>query len=197
MGANMNMSRVIPFSAVSLLLLAIGCGSSSSPATPGASNIYVVQNNASTGASSVLQFPSNAQGSLMPTATLTAPENTTFYSVAIDTSSNLYVSAGDSTSFEVLVYAPIASGIATPVRSITNFSSYVVSLAVDSTGEIYAITGDTISVFAANATGNAVPVRQIVGTATQSTTHILSPSMQRRTFTSPTQMRKVFWSSLQ
>jgi hypothetical protein len=45
----------------------------------------------------------------------------------------------------------------------------IVSLAVDSAGEIYALTQDGISVYAANASGNATPIRQIPANATTTT----------------------------
>jgi hypothetical protein len=163
----MIMRRVLPFFAVSALLLTIGCGGGGNNVPGGASNVYVVQNGST---SSILEFPASALSSATPSNTITIPMQTTFDAVAADASGNLYVSASVVTApptlYEVLVYAPGATGSATPTRTITNFSDYVVSIAVDSTGQLYALSGNTISVFAANATGNATPVRQITGSAT-------------------------------
>jgi hypothetical protein len=162
----MIMRRVLPFFAVSALLLTIGCGGGGNNVPGGASNVYVVQNGST---SSILEFPASALSSATPSNTITIPMQTTFCAVAVDASGNLYVSAStvaNPTLYQVLVYAPGATGNATATRTITGFSNYVVSLAVDSTGQLYALSGNTISVFAANATGNATPVRQITGSAT-------------------------------
>jgi hypothetical protein len=163
----MIMRRVLPFFAVSALLLTIGCGGGGNNVPGGASNVYVVQNGST---SSILEFPASALSSATPSNTITIPMQTTFDAVAVDASGNLYVSASvvtaPSTLYEVLVYAPGATGAATPTRSITNFSTNITSIAVDSTGQLYALSGNTISVFAANATGNATPVRRITGGAT-------------------------------
>ena len=177
----MNLSRVLPFSAASLLLLGIGCGSSpntdTTTQTPSAAiTIYVVQNDPTTGATSVLELPANGQGNVTPTATLNAPAYTGFTMATVDQSGNIYVAGyvySPALSFEILEYAAGATGVATPTRTLTNLPDFVWALAVDTAGQIYAemnaqnsYTGQ-ISVFAAGATGNATPIRQIVGSLTQ------------------------------
>lgn len=180
----MNLLRVLPFSAASLLLLSIGCGSSPSTATAtptpsAATTIYVVQNDLSTGLSSILEFPANGHGSVTPTATLTAPTDTTFTtfeSVSVDQSGDLYVPALNYTpttiNYEVLVYAAGATGAATPTRTLTVQTGYlnsVSSIGVDALGQIYALSENytspwpAINVYAPNATGAATPIRQIAG----------------------------------
>jgi hypothetical protein len=178
MGANMNLSRVLPFSAASLLLLAIGCGSSTSTAPP-ATTIYVVGNGG------IQELPANGQGNVTPTATLTPPAGTTITSLAVDQSGNLYVGAEFdidtpptiTANYEVLVYAAGATGAATPLRTLTiqpNNLSYLYSIAVDATGQIYTVGLDNgatngfnaINVYAPNASGAATPIRQISGAHT-------------------------------
>ena len=175
----MILKRFLPLSTSSLLLLAIGCGAGPG-APPSASTIYVVQTDIpATTASSILELPANGQGSVAPAATLTAPANTIFNAVAVDELGNLYVSAENTAQYptinEVFVYAAGATGAATPERTLTNFSAQASSVVVDTKGQIYVLitpNGDiqyinTISIFAANATGNAAPIRQIAGGLTQ------------------------------
>jgi hypothetical protein len=165
----MTRNRLLPFAIASAILLSIGCGGGSGPISlpPGsASNIYVVQNTLPgvSGLNSILEFPANSQGSVTPTNTITIPMQSFFDAVAVDTSGNLYTSTttlANPTYYQILVYAPGATGAATPIRTITGLPSSVNALAVDSTGQIYALTHFNINVYAANATGNATPVRQI------------------------------------
>jgi hypothetical protein len=191
--------RFLSFGVISAVLSAIGCGSSAIPIPAGAtsttgsgsgtitssgagdqsyvptfglsaSTIYVVENGSTTGTGSVLELPASGQGSVTPTATLSAPPNTSFSTAAVDQSGNIYVAGyinSPNLSYEVLVYPAGATGSATPARTLTNIPGYVWSLAVDTAGQIYAQTQNEISVFAAGATGNAPPVRQIAGSATQ------------------------------
>ncbi len=172
----MNLLRVLPFSAASLLLLSIGCGSSpsSTTTTPPVPTLYVVQsNNSTTNASSVLEFPANAQGSITPTATINAPTGFIFTAVAVDVSGNIYVAAYnlDTTPVnEILVYAPGATGAASPMRTLI-LPMTPGAIAVDATGQIYALlyAGGEINIYAAGATGNAAPLRQINGSMTMLT----------------------------
>ena len=168
------LTRVFSFCAASTLLLAIGCGSNSTTPAPGPTfTLYVVQNGSAALTNSVLQFPANGTGSIAPSNTVTVPSQTTYDALAVDTAGNLYVSASVVTAppmlNEILIYGSGATGGATPSRTITSssFSSVITSIAVDSTGEVYALSGNSISVFAANAAGNATPVRQIAGALTQ------------------------------
>ncbi len=166
------LTRVISICAASMLLLVSGCGSNNSPAPGPAFTLYVVQNGSAALTNSVLEFPANASGSTTPPNTITIPSQTSYDAVAVDTAGNLYVSASVVTAppalQEILVYAAGATGSATPTRVITSSSltSIISSIAVDSTGIVYALSGNSISVFAANAGINATPIRQISGTAT-------------------------------
>jgi len=180
-GANVNLLRALPFSAASLLLLLIGCGSSPSTATTtqtsppppsAATAVYVMQVDQTTNAQSILELPLNGQSSVAPIATLNLPPYTFFNGFTVDPSGNIYVGAdlqppnSNTISFEILVYAAGASGAATPIRTITGFPESVSSIAVDATGQIYAMGlfhASSIDIYAPNATGAAIPVRQIYG----------------------------------
>jgi hypothetical protein len=140
-------------------------GSAGAPA----STIYVVQNNPTTGASLVLEFAATANGAnVTPFATLTAPTAVAFSAVALDTAGNLYVGA----SAEILVYAPGATGTATPIRTIigsaTTLLGAVAAISVDASGQIYESNASqaSIGIFAAGSNGNVAPVRTIAGTST-------------------------------
>ena len=163
-------------------------GSSAPPTTSApapAANIYVVQNDPTTGASSVLELPASGQGTttagatsgqeiVTPAATLLPPANTTFESVAVNASGNIYVGAkttAPNPGSEILIDAPGATGAAPPVRAITGLQS-LSDIAVDVAGQIYVLETDptsaagSISVYAAGATGSASPARSISGSLT-------------------------------
>jgi len=167
------LTYVFSIAAASMLLLVIGCGSNTNSPAPGpAFTLFVVQNGSAALTNSVLEFPANASGSSTPSNTITVPSQTAYDAVAVDTVGNLYVSATVVTAppflQEILVYAPGATGSATPARVITSSSltSIISSIAVDSTGLIYALSGNSIYIFAANAGTNATPLRLISGSAT-------------------------------
>jgi hypothetical protein len=164
------LKHLLPFCAAPMLLLAIGCGYYIPIASNEATTIYVTQNGPASEGSSVLEFAANGQGDVTPTNSLTVPIQTTYAALALDTAGNLYVSASSTTSpplYEILVYAPGVTNSATPTNSITGLSAPASSIAVDATGAVYALTGDSISVFAPAANGEATPSRHISGSLTQ------------------------------
>ena len=170
----MPLNRFLPVAAVSLLLLAIGCGQTRQ--TGPSFTLYAVQNSGVAG-SSVIELPlfngQNGQSLVSPANTIAVPMQTSFQALAVDTAGNLYVSASVVTAppmlYEIQVYVPTATGAATPARTITSASltAPLTSIAVDATGEVYALTGNSICVFAASATGTSTPVRLITGSLTQ------------------------------
>ncbi len=103
--------------------------------------------------------------------------------LAVDGSGALYVlgylhgtAAGLQNPTEVVVYAPGASGAATPVRTLVGanagFGSNTASIAVDAAGNLFAIVSNPanpwinateVAEFAPGADGNALPVKTIVG----------------------------------
>jgi sugar lactone lactonase YvrE len=166
------LNRLLPIAALCLLTLAIGCGQTQQ--TGPAFTLYAVQNSGVAG-SSVIELPLlNGEtwlANVTPSNTISSPSQTPFQALTVDTAGNLYVSASTSTTpaiYEILVYAPTATGAATPTRTITSASltALATSIAVDATGEVYALSGNSISVFAASATGTSTPVRLISGNLT-------------------------------
>ena len=169
----MTLNRFLPIAALCLLTLAIGCGQTQQ--TGPAFTLYAVQNSGVAG-SSVIELPllngQTSQTSVTPSNTISSPSQTSFQALAVDTAGNLYISASNATTtpaiYEILVYAPAAIGSATPTSTVTSASltTPATSIAVDATGEVYALTGNSISVFAASATGTSTPVRLITGSLT-------------------------------
>jgi hypothetical protein len=155
-----------------LLLLAIGCGQIQQ--TGPSFTLYVVQNSTGVAGSSVIELSllngETWQTNVTPSNTVTVPMQTSFQALAVDTLGNLYVSASVVTAPPmILIYAPAATGSATPTRTLTSASltAPATAIAVDATGEIYALSGNSVLVFAASATGTSTPVRLIAGALTQ------------------------------
>jgi hypothetical protein len=157
-------SRFLSFGVISSLFLVTGCGSSPISPTQVSSipTVYVTQYNSTTQTSSVLEFPANSQGSVAPANTLTLPTGNVASYLAVDSSGNIYVAMGLPFT-EIVVYPASATGGGAPTRTITNLPpTFSGGIAVDHAGQLYLSTPGTISIFASNATGNAVPIRQIM-----------------------------------
>jgi hypothetical protein len=196
---------------ISLILITVGCGGGAgssggtgSGTTGGGStaevpsaavSIYVTQDNVGFGPpqpSSILQFSRTTSGSVSPTSTITGPADVIFNAVNVDATGNLYVggemynsnpNAGPG-GVDILVYAPGATGKATPERTITPAGLEVLAnnpisaLALDASGNLYVAaavavgSGPTgriysgISVFSPTANGGAAPSRVLAGSAT-------------------------------
>jgi hypothetical protein len=193
-------STVIPLLGLGLLLGTASCGGGGSNSsggggggTPAAPNIYVTDVLLQPAPSTVLQFSSDANGTIFPgggaspTSTLTAPSNVIFNNgLALDATGDVYVGGQilngnpvslDIAGVEILFYSSGASGTATPSRTITSSSTFLAGslgqiggLAVDSAGNLYASTnvaqGIGIVVFPPIASGDVTPTRVIAGSAT-------------------------------
>ena len=166
--------HILTICAAAMLLLVTACNDTSRTAGPEpAFSLLVVQNVSAGTGDSILQFPANGSGSITPSNTVSGPGQTSFNSVALDTAGNLFIAAGrgtgPSTTYQILVYASGATGSYTLTRTITSTSlnSFITSIALDATGDLYAVSGNSIVVFAPNAAANAAPARQIAGTLTQ------------------------------
>ena len=144
-------------------------------------DLYVADNLKGT----VNNFAPGADGPSTPIRTIQLNVSTFrgVNSLAIDGSGDLYLLgyvegkvAGLDNPTEVVVYGPGASGSATPVRTIVGsnaeFGLNTEDIAVDSAGDLYAIISDPaqpflnateVAEFAPGATGNAAPVKTIVG----------------------------------
>jgi hypothetical protein len=122
------LNRFLPVAAATLLLLAIGCGQIQQ--TGPSFTLYVVQNSTGVAGSSVLELPllngETWQALVTPANTVSVPMQTAFQALAVGTAGNLYVSASVVAAppmlYEILVYAPAATGAATPTRTLTSAS---------------------------------------------------------------------------
>ena len=142
------------------------------PVSTAAASVYVIQDPTAYGAGtgSVLQFPAASTGSVSPTAMITAPTNTSFNSLAVDGTGNLYVTYnGALTSQGGLVeYAAGATASSTPIRTLPETAvtgvTAVDGIAVSAGGEIFVAEDyGAVQAFSATATGNVAPTRRITG----------------------------------
>ena len=140
-------------------------------------NLYVTSKNNS----SVLVFAAGASGDVAPISTISG-SNTLLArptGIAIDSTGKIYVAdygTEDPGNPSVFVFAAGANGNVAPVATITGAATGLVfpnGLALDSAGKIYVanegtgeVTGGSVTVYAAGATGNAAPVATIIGSAT-------------------------------
>jgi hypothetical protein len=121
-------------------------------------SVYVVTDDPSP--ESVLVFPLTASGSTSTTPLIEGSN------VSVDGDGNIYVLSESGSSIDVY---PVDSPNGTPVRSLpvgpgTKISS-VQDVMASATGEIFVSDGKGIAVFSPTATGNADPVRYIVGSS--------------------------------
>jgi hypothetical protein len=121
-------------------------------------SVYVVKD--SPGPLSVLVFPQSASGAT--SATLEIPGS----QVSVDGAGNIYVLSESGSSINVY---SAANPTAPPVRSLpvgpgTKIAA-VEDVMASTTGEIFVSDGKGIAVFSPTATGNADPVRYILGSS--------------------------------
>ncbi len=148
-------------------------------------NLYVLS-----ASGSVAVFGPTASGEATPTQLISTSGLIEVFSMAIDGTGKIYLSAATETNGEILVYAAGATGSAAPAQTIlspafTSTSnggtlSIFWGLGLDSSGNLYAVmdtenfdsSGDTTSEsaevqeFAEGATGQATPLKTISGSAT-------------------------------
>jgi len=129
------------------------------------------QSNAPTGSAAgyITEYDAGSQsGNVAPSRTITGlddPEG-----VAIDSKGNLYVAETEA----IAVFAPGASGNATPIRTIAGantdfdvltFNGQVHGLAMDASDDVYAALAESVVEFASGASGNATPANVYGDTA--------------------------------
>ena len=184
--------RVFVASAALCVALGLaGCGSSNSASggsggggvtggtplvTGGGKDIYVMQREPSSDvAQSILDFAADSNGSLTPKGTLLPPAGAQIYSIATDSAGQIYLggSAIDSNGYslaQVFVYAPGATGQATPLRKInliddiqdTDYFYLPFEMAVDSSGRLYVVGVGVIGTFPANANGDTPAITTVL-----------------------------------
>lgn len=140
------------------------------------------------GPNTVTEYAAGASGNAAPMATIVVVAysgNQSGYpaGVTTDVAGSLYVtttqhrSAGTGIYPTILVFAPGASAGATPTRTITGTNTGMngpYGVARDAAGNLYVVNdgssccgaGNTITVYAAGASGNAAPMATIVGNLT-------------------------------
>jgi hypothetical protein len=143
-----------------------GIGDSPAPSTPTA---FVL--GSAVVDTCIIGYPANSSGPVSPTVSITLPALTAYEAFYVgltaDSYGNVYVlstSGPQDMGGEVLVFAPGANGMATPVRTLVvqgQLTDLPSSIAVDGTGAIYVATTNSILVFAPGADGNAPPIRTI------------------------------------
>ena len=152
-------------------------------ARDGAGNLYVT----SPGNNTVTVYPARATGQATPKATIAtvSPTHQTGYpsGITVDPSGNLYVTnsqyraAGGCCYPSITVFAAGASENAEPFRTITGSNTGMnapVAIARDAAGNLYVANrggsccglGNSITVYAADAGGNATPTATIGGSLT-------------------------------
>ncbi len=127
-------------------------------------------------AGQILIFAPGASGDVAPIDSI-AGSNTDLHFpewIALDAQSNLYVTNFNSGTALITVYGPGASGNTAPIRTITGSNTGLSDvngtggLTLDPEGKLYVANsgGNSITVFAAGATGNATPTATIQGSNT-------------------------------
>jgi sugar lactone lactonase YvrE len=119
----------------------------------------------------VVQFSTNANGNVAPTATIGGAATTIVgpRAVARDTAGKIYVADGDSHAIDI--FAAGASGNVAPTARIVGSNTTLATprgIGFDGSGNIYISNAgsDTVVVFAAGANGNVAPIRTIAGALT-------------------------------
>ena len=142
-------------------------------------DLYVAQ-----GSGDILEFSAGASGNVAPVRTVKGffGKNTGVgfvLGMGVDPSGNLYLmNAGIGNSFDtILIFSPTQDGDVAPMSSIagsaTLLASDILGGSFDAAGNLYVVTGAEITPastaileFAAGASGNVAPIREIAGSNT-------------------------------
>lgn len=120
--------------------------------------------NSTGGASYISVYAAGSKGDRGPIATIFDGQDLLFVPAGIALfHSTLYVA--DPGDQQIDEYAASSMGTVNPTAVISGLGSPK-GIAVDSLGRIYVSDGDAVSIYAANAHGNATPLRKITGALT-------------------------------
>jgi hypothetical protein len=117
-------------------------------------------------ASGLVGYSANSPATANPAVSLTPPNcpQDRYYGMAIDSSGYIYIASdpyfGSASMPAVLVFAPSANAMATPVRTLY-VPGGVGAIALDTAANIYVSSGNSVLEFAAGASGNATPLRTL------------------------------------
>ena len=118
----------------------------------------------STTSNGILIFGATQTGNVAPMQHITGVAGVG--GVALDSVGNIYV---DELASDVKVFAPSANGAAVPIRKFSNAGiKNPKGMALDASNHVYIANfgADSITEFAANASGSVAPIRTIAGAAT-------------------------------
>ena len=137
--------------------------------------IYVSVYNQSDSAVSINAYPVSADGNVAPIWTISGPKTKLGAGrLTVDAARNVYA-VDSSANGSILVYAAGTHGNVAPVRTISGSNTgldYPIDVAVDAHGLIYVANADndysrySVTVYAAGANGNVVPIQTISGSKT-------------------------------
>jgi hypothetical protein len=130
--------------------------------------LYVAIQESADATPTVSVYSTTARGTATPLRTLQLTNVQHVNDIAVDGAGNLYVAGDMSTECVIAVYPPIATGPATPARTINFGTSIVYGVAVDPVGDVFAnvclgcnLTSFAIEEFAPEANGAATPINTI------------------------------------
>ncbi len=127
----------------------------------------------------VTVYPAGSHGNVAPIATISGAETGLAYpiGIALDSGGNIYVGNSDTANTSsylkyepsITVYPAGSNGNTSPVATITGDNTdlgYPLSIALDSSGNIYAADSGNVVVYSAGSNGNVSPSAIIVGADT-------------------------------
>ena len=132
--------------------------------------LYVANEGQNGNSASVTAYAPGATGDATPTAMITGsfltgpsyPQG-----IAVDGGGRLYVADAVYPAGKILVYTPDPTGKFVATATIeggdTGLAGFLEGIALDAMGQLYVASGGVVLVFAADATGNAVPRAAIAG----------------------------------
>lgn len=140
-------------------------------------NIYVTNDASDANGDRVTMYLAQSTGNMTPVAVIVGSNTGLAFPVgiAVDTSGIIYVA--NAATDAITEYAKNSSGNVSPINTISGPSTGLntpFGIALDSSGLIYVANAGgyegnnvSVTVYAANATGNAIPVTTIAGSLTQ------------------------------